>query len=204
MPLFDIDVRVDDKARLVMSADTETRNELREALASGSFWTVLSDMLESHFTNGAYRPFDASIANPFVGLTMAPCIAEFMDTDDDGTQRILGRLWFYPDHMLSCPIETLIEQGQVVWALAGSPSYETRAPEVAAVSRTRHLGITLRASVIMERYIEVEVPADATDADIADLAHQHFKAEELEVFTPDVESFAETEHVWEELKGPVI
>ena len=200
MLLFDIDVRVDDNERLVMSADTDSRNDLREALASRSFWVVLSDMLEPYFTNGGYRPFDASDGNPFVGLTSAPCIAESLDTDDDGANRIVGRFWYFPDYMVSCPIETLIEQGEVVWALGGHAS---ASDDVAACSSTaqstRLVRMTLRARTIVERYMEVEVPAGATAEDIAAIAHKHFQVVELEEFTPDVETFEETDHVWEEL-----
>jgi hypothetical protein len=119
MLLFDVDVTIGVGERLVMKADERNREELQEALASRDFETVLSDILEPYFTNGSFRPFNAGDANPFVGLSSAPCVAEDMSHLDDGTNVIEGRFWFFPDYMLRCPIEELISHGEVCWELAG-------------------------------------------------------------------------------------
>lgn len=125
MLLFDVDVQVSPAERLVMTADERTRQELREALTSRDFFTVLSDILEPYFTNGSFRPFDAGDANPYVGITSAPCVAEDMSHLDDGTNVIVGRFWFFPDYMLRCPIEELITHGEVSWELGGKATEPT-------------------------------------------------------------------------------
>ena len=92
------------------------RDELRHQLEERGQMQVLADLLEPYYTNGGYQPFDASDANPFVGITGAPCIAESMDTDDEGNNTIVGRLWYFPSYMLESPIEVLIEKGVVIWS----------------------------------------------------------------------------------------
>lgn len=115
--MFDIDLAITSEG-LVMRASPEARRELADTLIEQGFWTTLADMLEPYFTNGSYQPFDAGQGNPFVGLTDAPCIAEHLDVDDDGTQEIVGRFWLFPNYMVECPIETLIEKGTVTWRKA--------------------------------------------------------------------------------------
>ena len=68
---------------------------------------TLCAMLEQYSCNGSYAFFDAGQGNPFVGLTNAPCIAEAMDTDNDGTNIIRGEFWCYVEYMIKCPVETL-------------------------------------------------------------------------------------------------
>lgn len=80
--------------------------------------TILMEGTERFWTNGSYTPFDAGQANPFVGLTCAPCIAETMSVDEVGKQEVIGRLWFYERYQLTDPMEVLKTQGEVVFDLA--------------------------------------------------------------------------------------
>jgi hypothetical protein len=105
-----VDATVLPNGNLVLTADPETREEIDRAGLD------LHALLESYWANGSYTPFDAGNANPFVGLTSAPCIAERMTTLDDGTNEIDGRLWWFPNYAVECPIETLAKSGRVVFS----------------------------------------------------------------------------------------
>lgn len=81
---------------------------------------VLCEAMESYSCNGGFTPFDAGNANPFVGLTSAPCIAESMDCDDSGKNSIRGRFWYFPNYMLESCVETLLNSGRVSFTLAAT------------------------------------------------------------------------------------
>lgn len=114
-----VDIEILSDGNLLITADEETREELKETLAFSGYWYTLSAMMESYWANGGFEPFDAGDANPFVGLTDAPCIAESLDTDDDGNRSIVGRCWWFPNYMIRHDITELIESGRVVYDLAG-------------------------------------------------------------------------------------
>ena len=80
--------------------------------------TTLMHLLEPEWTNGRYEPFDAGAANPFVGLTSAPCIAESMGYDEDADKSVVGKLWWFPNYMVRSPIDDLIENRKVVFTFA--------------------------------------------------------------------------------------
>lgn len=102
---------------LKLTADNFTRSEIAEAMRRDRcFWYIMADLFEPYFTNGEYDPFDAGDANPFVGLTSAPCIAESLDYHDDGEKEIVGRFWYFPNYMLENPLETLKNTGRVIFA----------------------------------------------------------------------------------------
>lgn len=77
------------------------------------------DLFEDYSYNGGYTLFDAGDANPFVGLTDAPCIGEAMDSDDDGNRSVIGKLWHYSDYMVSNYIDELYKNGFVIFEFAG-------------------------------------------------------------------------------------
>lgn len=72
---------------------------------------------EGYWNNGGFHPFDAGLANPFVGLWSGPCIAESMDCDDDGDRSVYGRLWAFMDYCITDPVEELKTKGRVVFTL---------------------------------------------------------------------------------------
>lgn len=103
--------------RLLMDADS--RHELAMALEGDrGFWSILHDLFEPYFTNGSYEPFDAGEANPFVGLTSAPCIAEAITVLDNGDKVIDGKFWYFDRYMICDPLEELVETGETVFTLA--------------------------------------------------------------------------------------
>lgn len=73
------------------------------------------DLMEPYSCNGSYTMFDAGTANPFVGLTDAPCIAEEMSCDDDGDNQVEGRLWWFPNYMVRSYVQDLIDTGETIF-----------------------------------------------------------------------------------------
>ena len=106
---------------LRLAAGNEVRARLRELQARGmDEVSILCELTEPYWTNGSYCPFDASDGRPFVGLTDAPCVAECMDYPDNPSAgpEIVGRLWWFPNYMVTSPIDELKRKGRVVFALA--------------------------------------------------------------------------------------
>ena len=104
---------------LRVTANNETRREIADALRAGrGYWSTLWEAFERYAVNGSYEPFNAGDANPFVGLTSAPCVAEEITVEDDGARVIEGRLWWFPDYCLRDPLDELKTRGVTVFALA--------------------------------------------------------------------------------------
>jgi hypothetical protein len=92
--------------------------------------SMLGSLTEPYWANGGFEPFDAGQANPFVGLTTAPCIAESMNVADDGEMEIVidpnlppspdgeARFWYYTNYMTRSFIDDLVESGRTVFTLA--------------------------------------------------------------------------------------
>ena len=75
--------------------------------------TILQDLLEPYSSNGSFAAFSGADANPFVGLTSAPCIAEALNYSDPDNVSIIGRLWYFENYAIYDEIEELINQGFV-------------------------------------------------------------------------------------------
>lgn len=103
---------------LMLTANNETRAYIKDQYNDGRGYYVLYDLLEYYACNGSFTPFDAGNADPFVGLTSAPCIAESMDVDDDGKHTIEGRFWYYANYMITDPMQELKNKGRVIFNLA--------------------------------------------------------------------------------------
>ena len=81
------------------------------------YWDCMADLFEGYSCNGSFSHFDAGKANPFVGLTDAPCIAESMYPDDDCKNVIDGRLWAFKDYVMRDDLEELKNKGFVIYQL---------------------------------------------------------------------------------------
>lgn len=106
---------------LKLSADNHTRAYIADAMRqkrARSYWSIMAEMFEPYFTNGGFEHFDAGQADPFVGLTSAPCVAEALIYTDDGRREIDGRLWYFADYMIRGDLEELRDRGRVVYQLA--------------------------------------------------------------------------------------
>lgn len=100
---------------LKISCEDEFMEEMIEMLKEKGEAYVFAEGLESYSCNGSYTYFNAGEGNPFVGLSDAPCIAESVDYDDNGHATVQGEFWYYPDYMLKCPVEEMIENGYVIF-----------------------------------------------------------------------------------------
>lgn len=111
-----INARILPDGNLLLTAGNATRAWLKEMRETQDEVATLIHATEPYWTNGRFEPFDAGLANPFVGLTDAPCIAEEMAYNDDGTREVIGRLWWFPDYCIRSPTEELIQRGRTVFA----------------------------------------------------------------------------------------
>lgn len=116
--MSDLQIERLDNGNLKLTLDEESRAELAEALDDGDWWNIFHSLFEPYFTNGSYEPFDAGDANPFVGLSSAPCIAEAMDYPDSGPREIVGEFWYFGDYMIRDPLEELRDTGETIFTLA--------------------------------------------------------------------------------------
>jgi len=106
---------------LRLTADNETRRQIADDIAAGrDWWTIWMDLFEPYFTNGGFTPFDSGDANPFIGLTCAPAIAESLDVHDDGKREIVGRCWYNANYMTCDELDELKRFGRYTYALAES------------------------------------------------------------------------------------
>jgi hypothetical protein len=79
------------------------------------------NLFEYEFCNGwlAVQP-------EWIGaLTDAPILTDGFMYIDDVTPNITGRVWWYPNYMVSDPAEVLCEEGKVVFTLAKQESEES-------------------------------------------------------------------------------
>lgn len=102
---------------LRVTAGNETRTYIKENERRG-YWGCLADIFEQHSCNGSFTPFDAGRGDPFVGLTSAPCVAESMNYEDDGSNTIEGRCWWFPDYCIRDPLDELKTRGVTIFKLA--------------------------------------------------------------------------------------
>lgn len=110
-----IDATVNAKGDLELTIpDVSDRDYLREHAERG-YWSNMADAFERYSCNGSYTHFDASDANPFVGLTSAPCVAEAMNIDDRGNASIDGALWYFSDYAIENDLERLVTGDTVTY-----------------------------------------------------------------------------------------
>ena len=114
-----IDIEIMQNGNLKLSLDSESQEALRDNMQEPDFnrHNTIGELFEDHACNGSYTPFNAGDANPFVGLTDAPCIAETMEHDDEGNQTIEGRFWHFAEYQIACELEQLAETGETVFIL---------------------------------------------------------------------------------------
>lgn len=112
---MEIYVEVMQNGNLKLTTHDDFVEEIVDAMKTKTDDCILADALEHYSCNGSYTPFNAGNANPFVGLTDAPCIAESMIYHDDGELEINGDAWFYDNYMIRCPIQEMIEKGYVIF-----------------------------------------------------------------------------------------
>jgi len=96
----------------VTLADVDAREWLSENLPEEGSDNLFMYGTESYWTNGSFQPFNAGNANPFVGLSDAPCVAECMDVADDGACTISGAAWAFLEYQTHDFCEVILEAGR--------------------------------------------------------------------------------------------
>ena len=130
-----MDIQILPNGNLQLKADSSDIEGLIDYKGERDETMLMADLLEPYSTNGSFAFFDAGDANPFVGLTSAPCIAESLSgPDNDGKMEVEGRLWWFPDYAVRSIVDELIEKGEVVFQAA--PGYEAT-PDTASELRKR-------------------------------------------------------------------
>lgn len=115
---------------LKITAGNDTRQWIKESMlfttckksgakewTSRNYWQIMAELFEDYSTNSKFQHFNPDNANPFVGLTSAPCIAESMELSDDGEYSIVGSLWHFPQYALRYDLEELKNKGFVIYQL---------------------------------------------------------------------------------------
>jgi hypothetical protein len=108
-----------DNGNLKITSDNETRHDIATLDGYTTYDTIWCELMEPYSCNGSYTYFNAGDANPFVGLTSAPCIAETMDYADNGDRLIVGRLWAFMDYQITDPLIELRSKGRVIFTFVG-------------------------------------------------------------------------------------
>lgn len=119
-----IEITITEHGNLKLTADAQGAGWLREQQVDRTDVDVLSSILETHSCNGSFTVFEAGRANPAVGLTDAPCIAEAMSIDEYGKRQIEGRFWYFNDYATRDMVETLIKRGDILFHLGPDQSLE--------------------------------------------------------------------------------
>lgn len=105
---------------LVFTADAETREEIRELMAKYAdpdsrynWYDMEGDVFEYAVCNGLSRvdPYDIG------ALTDSPIYSDD-SMDDDGKFSDDANFFWYPEYMVSDPIEILMDEGRVVFTKA--------------------------------------------------------------------------------------
>lgn len=97
---------------------TATKEEMEDFnFSERSDTELLSALLEPCWTNGQYYVFNA---DQFGHLSEAPLIADEanIDEEDSVTWTLHGKVWWYPNYMVSNCMEVLRDEGEVVFTYA--------------------------------------------------------------------------------------
>jgi hypothetical protein len=111
-----IDCEILENGDLKLIADEEAREYIAERQDAGAcYWSIMAELFEDHACNGSYTHFDAGQADPFVGLTAAPCIAEGMAYPDSGDLETVGRVWWLSDYAIRDDLGELRDTGETIY-----------------------------------------------------------------------------------------
>lgn len=99
------------KEELQERVESDTEEELRFSVNSDMLWW---DFIESHSTNGSYE----MVRPEHIGaLTDAPIIGLGMVQQEEGDPFAdeETKVWWYPNYMISDPLEVLLKHGEVIF-----------------------------------------------------------------------------------------
>ena len=107
--------------RLSFDDDVEIQ-EVRESLNKYGSNFVLVSMTEGYWANGWGVFPDADTLGQ---MSSTPIISEDASVEDDGSNTLFGKCWYFPSYMIYCPIEKIIDDGHVDF----SPLWNLEEPE---------------------------------------------------------------------------
>lgn len=114
-----LSIRKTETGDLLLTASNAVRAEIAYETKRGrDYWSIMAELFESYACNGSFTHFDAGAANPFVGLTSAPCVAESMSYRDDGEAEIDGAFWYFDQYAIVDDLDELKNCGRVIYKLA--------------------------------------------------------------------------------------
>ena len=119
--------KTEDGIKLVLTK--EGREELEERRDEDGNYdkptdSILYDMLEDHLCNG----WEMIAPEDIGAMTSAPILSDEVERDDNGGITALGAVYWFPDYAVSCELDELLVNGEVVFPVAKS---DTREEEMA-------------------------------------------------------------------------
>ncbi|NDD55384.1 hypothetical protein EBZ39_16240 [bacterium] len=94
--------------RLALDLALQTAKENQTAV---DLWR---EAIENYLGNGWGNPTPEDIG----ALTSDPYLLTDDYTVEDDGEVIVGRVWHFPDYMIACPLERILEYGEVIFPLA--------------------------------------------------------------------------------------
>lgn len=108
-----LNFKILENSNLLITAGNAARQYIKENQKPDVF--MIHDLMEWEICNGSFSPFNAGDANPFIGLTSAPAIAECMETDENGKNHIIGQCWYFEPYQVADFCDILKRRGRVIF-----------------------------------------------------------------------------------------
>ena len=101
---------------LVFRAGNEARHDFSRRLCEVGSTEVFHEMMSPFHENGILSPIEPE----WIGaLTDAPIVAQYHIVEDDGSNTVEGRVWWFPDYAIRDPMSELFHKGRVEFVMAG-------------------------------------------------------------------------------------
>ena len=104
-----IDLTILENGNLRLSLEKDCREELEELREKFGISVVLHQALEAYWANGWY----IGTANQLWQMSESPVICEEGYVEDNGSNTLHGKAWYFPNYMIEDEIETILEKGYV-------------------------------------------------------------------------------------------
>jgi hypothetical protein len=112
-----IEYQILPNGNLLLTASNDARADYSDELKRRGSDEVFYQMMSAWRDNGVLFPIEPE----WIGaLTEAPIIAEFHTVEDDGTNTVDGKVWWFPNYMITDPMKELFHKGRVEFTLAES------------------------------------------------------------------------------------
>lgn len=92
---------------LKISLGNESAENVKSYLEDHTSFETLLEFTESYWTNG----WGVTTGDLLGQLTECPIIAEDLTIEDDGSNTLNGKAWYFGNYMVENEIETILENG---------------------------------------------------------------------------------------------